>query len=103
MSYQYETVAAGVTAQALGAVGAIGDLLHGVLIIPGTAAAGIVSIRDGGNADINIFAGGGTTALPGLQPFFVPLDIKAVAPGTLNGWRITTGANVTAIAIGQFT
>lgn len=95
----YETVAASQTDQVMGATGATGDYLAGVLIVPGTTAAGAVSIKDGSGSAITIFAGGGTTALSALIPFFVPLGIKSTA----GAWKITTGANVTAIGIGNFT
>lgn len=96
---EYETVAASQTDQTLGATGAIGDYLAGVLIVPGTAGCGAVSIKDGSGSAITIFAGGGTTALPTLAPIFVPLGIYATGAG----WKVTTGANVTAIGIGDFT
>lgn len=95
----YETVAASQTDQALGATGASGDYLQGVLIVPGTTAAGAVSIKDGAGSAISIFAGGGTTALITLIPFFVPLGIKSGS----GAWKVTTGANVTAIGVGNFT
>lgn len=96
---EYETVAASATDQSLGASGATGDYLAGVLIIPATAAAGAVSIKDGAGSAISIFAGGGTTALPTLAPIFVPLGIYS----TGGAWKITTGTNVSAIGIGDFT
>jgi hypothetical protein len=99
----YVTVAASqtdqVTGSAGGTTGATGDYLAGVLIIPGTTAAGAVSVKDGAGSAISVFAGGGTTALSALIPFFVPLGIKSRA----GAWKITTGANVTAIAVGNFT
>lgn len=94
----YETVAASQSNQAMGATGAAGDYLAGVLIVPTTTAAGAVTIKDGGNTAITIFPGGGTTALVTLIPFFVPLGIKS----TSGAWQITTGANVTAIGVGNF-
>lgn len=96
---EYETVAASQTDQTLGATGAIGDYLAGVLIVPGTAGCGAVSIKDGSGSAITIFAGGGTTALPTLAPIFVPLGIYSKD----GAWQVTTGANVTAIGIGDFT
>lgn len=98
----YEMVAASASAQIMGATGAQYDYLAGVLIVPGTAAAGAVSITDGNGSAIQIFAGGGTTALADLKPFMVPLGLYALA-STTAGWKITTGANVTAIGIGKFT
>jgi hypothetical protein len=94
----YETVAASQTDQIMGASGAAGNYLAGVLIVPGTTAAGAVSIKDGAGSAITIFAGGGTTALTTLIPFFVPLGIYCAT-----SWKITTGTNVTAIGIGKFT
>lgn len=96
---EYETVAASQTNQAMGATGAAGDYLAGVLIIPATTAAAAVTIKDGSLGAITIFAGGATTALVTLIPFFVPLGIKS----TNGAWQITTGANVSAIGIGNFT
>lgn len=95
----YETVAASQTTQALGATGAAGDYLAGVLIVPATTAAGAVSIKDGSATAVTIFVGGGTTALTILTPVYVRLGIRSV-----NGaWQITTGSNVSVIAMGNFT
>lgn len=96
---QYEYVAASQTTQAMGATGASGDYLAGVVIFPATAAAGAVSIKDGSNTAITVFAGGGTTALPTLAPIPVPLGIYS----TSGAWQITTGTNVSALGIGKFT
>lgn len=94
----YETVAASQTDQALGATGAAGDFLAGLLIVPATTAAGAVSIKDGSGSSITVFAGGGTTPLVTLVPFFVPLGIKSGS----GAWKITTGANVSVIGVGNF-
>jgi hypothetical protein len=99
-SMTYVPVAVSATQQC-GATGATGDYLDGVLIIPGAAAAGIVQIKDGSGAAITIFAGGGTTALPTLAPFFVPFG--AISSGGAGGWKIITNLNVTAIGVGNFT
>ena len=95
---QYETVAASQTAQALGATGATGDYLSGVLVFPGTAGCGVVTILDNATT-IGTFAGGGTTALPSLVPFMIPVGLFSVS----GAWKVTTGANVTAVGIGKFT
>lgn len=100
--FEYETVAASQTDQILGATGAAGDYLQGLLITPGTAAAGAVSIKDGNGSSIPIFAGGGTTPLPTLAPFFAYVGAKCVN-ATTPGWKVTTGANVTVIGVGDFT
>lgn len=98
---QYKTAAASATT-VMGATGAQYDYLAGVIIIPGTAGCGTVGMTDGNGSTISLFAGGGTTALPDLRPFFVPLGLYALATST-PGWRLILGANVTAIGVGKFT
>lgn len=93
----YETVAASQTDQMLGATGAAGDYLAGVLIIPATTSPGAVSIEDGAT-NIPIFTGG-ANSVTNLVPFFVPLGIVSVS----GGWEITTGTNVAVIGVGSFT
>jgi hypothetical protein len=98
---QYAThkeVGASATATVLGATGAIGDYLAYVVVYPGTAGCGVVTILDAA-ATVGTFAGGGTTALPSLAPFTIP--VGAFCTGA--GWKITTGANVTVSAVGKFT
>jgi hypothetical protein len=95
---EYETVAASQTTQTLGATGAAGDYLEAVWIIPTTVDAGAVSIKDGANSAISIFAGG-TASLTSLAPIYCPFGMKS----TNGAWQITTGAGVSAIGIGNFT
>ena len=83
----------------MGATGATGDYLDGVLIVPGAAAAGIVQLQDGAGTAMTIFAGGGTVALPTLAPFYVPVGAVSAA----GAWKVITNASVTAIGIGNFT
>lgn len=92
---QYETVAASQTAQVLGASGAPADFLTGLLIIPATTSPGVVTILDGA-VSIPIFVGG-ATSLSNLAPVWVPLGMYAVT-----AWKVTTGANVSVIAVGRF-
>lgn len=92
---QYETVAAGQSDQVMGGTGAVGDYLAGVLIVPGTTGAGTVSIKDGSGSAINIFVAG---TLADLTPIYVPIGAKS----TSGAWKITTGANVSAIGFGRF-
>lgn len=92
----YETVAAGQTAQVIGGGGSTGDLLVGVLIVPATTSPGVVTVLDNATS-INVFAGG-ASSVSNLVPFFVPLGIKSVS----GPWKVTTGANVSAIAVGRF-
>lgn len=94
---EYETVAASQTAQALGSTGAIGDYISGLLVIPATLNPGNVILLD--NAiSMTVFTGG-TGSVSNLIPFFIPLGLKSVS-GAL---KVTTGADVSVIAIGNFT
>ena len=95
----YVTVAASQTAQVLQiTTGATGDWLDFLLVIPATTAAGAISITDGSGSAISVFAGGGTTALSTLIPFTIP--IRAVSRS--GAWKVTTGANVSVVASGNF-
>lgn len=96
----YETVAASQTDQMMGATGAIGDRLDGLLVIPATTSPGEVSIEDGSTNTV-VFAGG-ATSVSNLIPFFIPFGTSGIL-SVNGGWEITTGANVSAIAFGQFT
>lgn len=94
---EYETVAASQTAQTLGATGGTGDTLKGLLVVPASVSPGNVIILD--NAiSITVFAGG-TNSLTELKPFFVPVGLKSVS----GAWKVTTGANVSVLAMGNFT
>lgn len=90
----YETVAAGQTAQVLGNVGAIGDIIERVIITPSAATTGVVTLLDGATS-IPIMAAG--TATP-IVPIMVDLNMKSVS----GAWKITTGVAVTVIAVGRF-
>lgn len=98
MGTDYETVAASQTNQALGATGAAGDILAGLLVIPATTDPGAVSIKDGAGAAITVFAGG-ASSVSSLVPFFIPLGVNSVS----GAWSVTTGANLSVIAVGAFT
>jgi hypothetical protein len=94
---EYETVAASQTAQALGATGATGDYISGVLVVPATTSPGNVVLLDGATS-ITVFTGG-ATSVSNLVPFFIPLGMISVS----GAWKITTGAAVSCIGIGNFT
>jgi hypothetical protein len=66
--------------------------------VPALAAAGAVDLIDG-STSINIYAGGAVTALPNLQPIQVDIDAKSAT----GPWKVTTGNNVSVIAVGDFT
>jgi hypothetical protein len=94
---EYETVAASQTAQTLGATGGTGDFISKVVIIPATTSPGNVLLLDNATS-ITIFAGG-ASSVSTLHPFTVDLGMFSVS----GAWKITTGANVSAIGIGNFT
>jgi hypothetical protein len=93
----YETVAASQTAQVLGAAGSIGDYIDSVLVIPATTSPGVVTLLDGATS-IPVFVGG-ASSVADLRPFSVPIGARSVS----GAWKLTTGADVSAIAFGRFT
>ena len=95
--FDYETVAAGQTAQVLGVTGATGDWLQRVIITPAVVACGVVTVIDG-STNVIAFVGGGTTALDDVKPFAVEVGAKSAT----GPWKITTGANVSVMAVGDF-
>lgn len=94
---EYETVAASQTAQVMGATGATGDVIAGILVIPATTSPGNVLLLDGATS-ITVFTGG-ATSVADLKPFFIELGLTSVS----GAWKITTGAAVSCIGIGNFT
>lgn len=96
---QYQAVGASVTTANLtkGTAGQIGDYLARVVITPATTGAGTVAIKDGSQTAITIYAGMAGTN--NLMPTNVELGIRS----TSGGWQINTGANVSIIAVGNFT
>ena len=66
-------------------------------IIPVTTAGGAVTILDGSTAIVTVPA---AAALGQSAPYRVQLGIKATSPST--GFKITTGASVSVIAVGRF-
>lgn len=94
--YNYETVAASQTAQVLGVTGGAGDFLARLIIVPASVSPGAVALLDG-STSINVLPGG-TNSLTELKPIVVEVCTTSV-----NGaWKITTGANVSVIAVGDF-
>lgn len=93
---EYETVAASQSDQVLGATGATGDYLDGLLCVVATAATAQVQIKDGGGSAITVFPNspGG-----GVGSYFVPIMAKSSA----GAWKVTTGAGVSVLATGNFT
>lgn len=94
---EYETVAASQTGQVLGGSGATGDFINHITVIPATTSPGAVTLIDG-STSIIVFAGG-ANSVSNLVPFAIPLGMKSKT----GAWSITTGANVSAIGVGDFT
>lgn len=93
----YEAVAASQTNQVMGPVGAAGDVLARVIVIPATTSPGAVTIKDGANTAITIFPGGASSVTT-LSPIIVPVGARSTA----GAWQISTGTNVSAIGVGRF-
>ena len=94
---EYETVAASQTAQVLGPTGAAGDYISGILVVPATTSPDAIALLDG-STSITVFTGG-ASSVSNLVPFFIPLGMISVS----GAWKITTGAHVSCIGIGNFT
>lgn len=97
MANEYEDVAASQTAQPIGADGAgAGQHISHLVVMPATTSPGAVALLDG-DASTTIFAGG-ADSVSNLVPFTVFLGCDSK-----NGqWKITTGANVSVRAVGDF-
>ena len=100
-SYQpdhYETVAVSQTDQVIGNAGGVGDFLYSLVCSVAAAATSAVVLQDGAaGADIPI--------LPANTPIGVyTVILKMKAKTVANpGWRVTTAAGVTVVAVGTFT
>lgn len=97
----YEAVAAGQTAQVLGPVGKAGDIIERLIVKPATESPGAVTIIDGtgGSAVSTVVYTGGATSIDDLKPLVIELGIRS----RVGAWQITTGADVSVLAIGRFT
>jgi len=91
-----ESVVASQTDQILGGAGAVGDRLNFITIQPATTSPGVVTVKDGATT-IYTFPGG-ASSVGSLVPFTVVIDGTAATRFT-----ITTGANVSVRAVGDFT
>lgn len=96
-SGEYETVAESQTAQVIGATGAIGDYISGILVVPATTSPGNVLLLDDATS-ITVFTGG-ASSVSNLVPFFIPLGLKSVS----GAWSVTTGGDVSCVVSGNFT
>lgn len=94
----YETVAASQTDQILGTTGTVGDLLERLIITVATAATAAVSIKDGNGSAISILP---NTPGGGIGVYVVEVGARCVN-ATTPGWKVTTGAGSTVLAVGRF-
>lgn len=97
---QYQTVAANAAAVRLGLASAAGDTIDQLWLFPVTTTPGLVNLFDG---NVLLWSQAGGIVLANLAPIFVPLNLKAVTLGATQGWRLTLGANISALASGVFT
>lgn len=97
---QYKVAPTSATTK-MGASGAQYDYLAGVLIAPTSTSPGAVSIQDGVNTAIVIFAGG-ASSVSDLRPFMVSLGLHALS-GSSPGWNLIFGASVAGLGVGKFT
>jgi hypothetical protein len=81
-----------------GGGGAVGDYLNVIFLIPGTTSPGAVTIQDGTNTAITIFAGG-ASSVSNLVPF--PVYVGSYS--RVGAWKVTTGSNVSVLVNGKFT
>jgi hypothetical protein len=75
----------------------VGDYLKFLLVVPATTSPGAVTILDNATS-ITVFAGG-ASSVSNLVPFPIPVEALSVS----GAWKVTTGADVSVIAIGNFT
>lgn len=90
----YELVPASQNEKVLGANGAAGDDLDGLIIVPESTSPGVVSLFDD-DVPIPLFVGGSVST---LMPTFIRLGLRSVK----GAWKVTTGKNVSVIAVGRF-
>jgi len=75
------------------------SILKRLVIVPATVDAGAVSFKDGSAGSARVVSTGGVASLLEVKPIVVELDIRGAA---LDGFHVSTGANVSVIAIGKF-
>lgn len=92
----YQLVAVSQTNKVLGATGAIGDYIEGLLITVATAATAQVQLKDGAGTAFTIFP---NSPGSGIGAYYYPVKLTSLA----GAWAVTTGAGVTVLATGRFT
>ena len=92
---EYELVGASDTDEPLGPTGAAGDFLSHIIIMPATTGAGTVTVKDNSTVIFTFTTG----TLADLRPIVIPFNLIS----TGGSWKVTTGANVSVLAFGDFT
>ena len=93
---EYETVAASQTAQTLGPTGATGDYISGILVTPATTSPAPLRCSTARHRSRCLPAG-----LP-VSPIWCRSYFRW-DDQCFGAWKITTGASVSCIGIGNFT
>ena len=73
-------------------------ILKRLIIVPSAVAAGAVSYKDGSAGSARSVYAGGTIGAD-LTPIVIELDVRGAG---VDGFHITTGANISVIATGKF-
>lgn len=92
----YQTIAASQTETVLGS-GNKGDVIRTLEIVPATTSPGAVSIKDGLLDTATVFTGG-ASSVSDLTGINIPINSRSYN----GGWKVTTGANVSVLAEGNF-
>jgi hypothetical protein len=96
----YESVAASQTDQVMGTTGGAGDVIADLMVYPATTSPGAVTLKDG-STTVCTFAGG-ASSVDNLKPFTILPSGIVGAKSVSGAWKVTTGANVSALALGRF-
>ena len=94
-----QQVLAGANNVVLGTTGAAGDYFSHILVVPTTTSPGAITIRDGATGTVRTYFAGGASSVTSLVSWAIPVRERSVT----GGWHITTGANLTVQAVGNFT
>lgn len=95
----YEYVAAGQNNQVMGpSTGKIGNILELLIVVPATLSPGAVTIKDGSDTAITVFTGG-ADSITSLRPITILVNARS----RVGAWQVTTGSNVSVLAVGSFT
>ena len=95
--FEYETVAASQTDQALGTTGATGDILERIVVTVTGAGTTTLSIKDGSGSAISLIPDASS-----MDQGIHILEMGGMVSAS-GAWSITTGSGISAIGVGHFT